>query len=358
MNFYPFHVGDYAKDTRHLTWDEDAAYRRLLDLYYSTERPIPLDTRVVFRLVVASTDAQRAAVETVLQEFFARTEDGWVNERAERELEAMRGKQARQRAAANKRWSQEKACRSNATVNSVAMPWHTKSDAMASKTDASESAEKTEITQIDDGATETAKNADADAMPWHTKSDAMASKNDAVAMPPIPIPIPIYLANFQAGDQSAGDEKPQGPQQDAGDTNPVDPDNPLNDFFPGPKEPRGSRLPADWTLPDEWRDWAERHANELDIAGTADQFRDYWVAKSRAAGRKADWYATWRNWCRRANERNAGKQSDRMAYCTRNADARWWRRAGFESAWDATSRGCWHHNAHAYRDGRKVEVAA
>lgn len=135
-------------------------------------------------------------------------------------------------------------------------------------------------------------------------------------------------------------------------------DNPLNDFFAEPKEPRGSRLPADWTLPDEWRDWAERYTNELDIAGTADQFRDYWVAKSGAAGRKADWYATWRNWCRRANERNAGKQFDRMAYCTRNADARWWRRAGFESAWDATSRGCWHHNAHAYRDGRKVEIAA
>ena len=40
MNYYPFHIGDYASHTRHLTLMEDLAYRRLLDLYYLHERPL------------------------------------------------------------------------------------------------------------------------------------------------------------------------------------------------------------------------------------------------------------------------------------------------------------------------------
>jgi hypothetical protein len=31
----------------------------------------------------------------------------------------------------------------------------------------------------------------------------------------------------------------------------------------------------------------------------AERFRDYWLAVPGARGRKADWGATWRNWCRR-----------------------------------------------------------
>ena len=96
MNYYPFHIGDYVSATRHLSWDEDAAYRRLLDACYTTEKPLPIDLRAVFRLVLATTDAQRQAVETVLHEFFERTDSGWVNRRAEQEIVSMQDKQARQ----------------------------------------------------------------------------------------------------------------------------------------------------------------------------------------------------------------------------------------------------------------------
>ena len=43
VNYYPHHIGDYSKDTSHLTMLEDAAYRRMLDVYYATEKPLPLD---------------------------------------------------------------------------------------------------------------------------------------------------------------------------------------------------------------------------------------------------------------------------------------------------------------------------
>lgn len=56
MNYFPFHVGDYAAATAHLTWDEDMAYTRLLRAYYLTEQPIPLDK--AYRLARATTPAQ------------------------------------------------------------------------------------------------------------------------------------------------------------------------------------------------------------------------------------------------------------------------------------------------------------
>lgn len=68
MNFYPFHIGDYASATRHLSWDEDAAYRRMLDVYYTSERALPADVKELFRLVMAASKAQRDAVQSVLDE--------------------------------------------------------------------------------------------------------------------------------------------------------------------------------------------------------------------------------------------------------------------------------------------------
>lgn len=93
MNYYPFHIGDYASATRHLSWEEDLSYRRLLDWCYTNEKPLPSDVAKVCRLMVATTDVQRAAVETVLTEFFVATGDGWCNRRVTGELESMREKQ-------------------------------------------------------------------------------------------------------------------------------------------------------------------------------------------------------------------------------------------------------------------------
>ena len=132
MNYYPFHIGDYLSATRHLSWEEDAAYRRLLDTYYTNEKPLPSELRAVCRLVLATTDSQREAVETVLGEFFELTPDGWINGRADAEIVAMRDKQQKQREKANKRWNKPP----QEPGNAPAMPRHEESDATASKSDA------------------------------------------------------------------------------------------------------------------------------------------------------------------------------------------------------------------------------
>jgi uncharacterized protein YdaU (DUF1376 family) len=86
LNFYKHHLGDYDGATAHLTWDEDAAYTRLLRAYYRRERPIPDAEK--HRLTRASSKVQRAAVDTVLAEFFELRDDGWHNKRADEEIAA------------------------------------------------------------------------------------------------------------------------------------------------------------------------------------------------------------------------------------------------------------------------------
>lgn len=74
---------------------------------------------------------------------------------------------------------------------------------------------------------------------------------------------------------------------------------------------QGSRLPADWALPEEWRVAAQSIRAEWsseNIDFVAEKFRDYWHSKPGAAGRKIDWLATWRNWCREEKTQGTKKR--------------------------------------------------
>lgn len=92
MNYYPHHIGDYLKDTAHLTMIEDGAYRRLIDLYYQHEQPLPADKRQIYRLARASSTAERKAIDSVLTEYFVAEPDGWTHSRCEEEIEAAQEK--------------------------------------------------------------------------------------------------------------------------------------------------------------------------------------------------------------------------------------------------------------------------
>ena len=82
MIWYKFHLGDYITHTTHLSDAEDLAYRRLLDLYYMSEAPIPLDTAFVARKIRLDLDI----TESVLVEFFDKTEEGYRNARCDAEI--------------------------------------------------------------------------------------------------------------------------------------------------------------------------------------------------------------------------------------------------------------------------------
>ena len=98
MNYYPFHLGDYAAHTAHLEPLEDLAYRRMLDAYYLREAPLPADPAEVARLIRMRQNM--AEVEAVLREFFQLTDDGWTHARCDEEIDRMQDKQAKARASA------------------------------------------------------------------------------------------------------------------------------------------------------------------------------------------------------------------------------------------------------------------
>jgi uncharacterized protein YdaU (DUF1376 family) len=82
MHYYNFNIGDYMKHTLHLTPEEDLAYRRLLDMYYDTESPIPNNIPLVSRRLRMDSNI----VESVLNEFFEASQDGYKNYRADGEI--------------------------------------------------------------------------------------------------------------------------------------------------------------------------------------------------------------------------------------------------------------------------------
>ena len=82
MHYYQFHIGDYRSSTAHLTNEEDLAYRRLLDMYYDLEGPIPLDTEWVSRRIRVEASVTR----DVLNDMFERTPEGYFHARCEQEI--------------------------------------------------------------------------------------------------------------------------------------------------------------------------------------------------------------------------------------------------------------------------------
>jgi uncharacterized protein YdaU (DUF1376 family) len=125
MNFYPFHIGDYAAHTKHLSLIEDLAYRRLLDLYYTSEKPLPEDPKRVARLIGMRDHLQE--VSDVLSDFFTISEQGHINKRCDDEILKYQGKAARAIKANESRYKSKNPIKSdvnsdtNSDVNSDAL---------------------------------------------------------------------------------------------------------------------------------------------------------------------------------------------------------------------------------------------
>ena len=130
MNWYPFVIADYLVDTAHLTNEQDLCYRRLLDTYYTTEKPLTLDLQSLARRVRVSVED----CQLVLIEYFNQQADGWHHARVDAELHKYHVKSARNKGNAEKRWAKPEAesCDSHAT----GMPLACDSDATGMRLDA------------------------------------------------------------------------------------------------------------------------------------------------------------------------------------------------------------------------------
>jgi uncharacterized protein YdaU (DUF1376 family) len=104
MHYYQFHIGDYVKDTGHLSILEHGCYRRLLDWAYSSEKALPVEDEKIFQICGARSVPEKKAVRSVVAEFFPATEAGRVNGRVLREVAEFRGLSVKNALKALNRW--------------------------------------------------------------------------------------------------------------------------------------------------------------------------------------------------------------------------------------------------------------
>ena len=128
MNYYERHIGDYLKDTAHLSLLEHGVYTRLMDVYYTRECAIPaLD---VARLVGARSKDEKEALQAVLSEFFQLTDGAHAQDRCDREIARFKDKQAKAKRSADARWSKpETQTDGNADASPDAMRTHSEGNA-------------------------------------------------------------------------------------------------------------------------------------------------------------------------------------------------------------------------------------
>lgn len=84
MYYYKFNIADWHLATSHLTLEEEAIYFKLINYYYDTEQPIPLETETVIRRLRLGSYSD--IVGLVLNEFFVLQENGWHHKRCDEEI--------------------------------------------------------------------------------------------------------------------------------------------------------------------------------------------------------------------------------------------------------------------------------
>ena len=124
-SWYARYPGDYRRKTAHLSLVEHGAYCLCLDHYFSTGRPLPSEREALYRICGALNDKERAAADSVLDQFFTLEEDGYHNPRADEELAKRVERHERlsngARKTNQKRWGNRSATRV-ATRSALAIP--------------------------------------------------------------------------------------------------------------------------------------------------------------------------------------------------------------------------------------------
>lgn len=110
MNFYKHYIGDFQRDTGHLSLTQRGAYLALMHHYYATEKPLPNDHSALCRVAGAIDKAERDAVRVVMG-FFTPVDSGLMHARIEAEIQKAGNQSDTNRRIAQERESARKAQR-------------------------------------------------------------------------------------------------------------------------------------------------------------------------------------------------------------------------------------------------------
>jgi uncharacterized protein YdaU (DUF1376 family) len=120
MHYYRHHIGDFLKDTGHLSNDQMGIYLRMLWKYYLDEKPLIDDCESI----AFAMRSDEKTVRLILRHFFVLQDDGWRHTRCDKEIADFHGKKAKASNSANARWSGASAMRTHTERNAEASENH------------------------------------------------------------------------------------------------------------------------------------------------------------------------------------------------------------------------------------------
>jgi uncharacterized protein YdaU (DUF1376 family) len=267
MNYYPHHIGDFRSGTFNMTRLERWIYRDMLEIYYDTEAPLPVNVDALCKGMGVRTPEEKAIVADILSYKFELTGAGYIHARCDQEIVSYHAKAETARENGKKGGRKPK---SNPAKPSGA-PKETSQDDLANPA---------EPTGLDDG----------------TKPVGAGLENGTQ-------PNPIATGSQANQEPVTNNHKPKKSKAESAPA---------------------TRLPADWVPSDGDAEFCKSERPDLRVNEVADRFRDYWRAMPGVKGQKTDWNATWRNWVR--SERRGTAQGpppsavkfDPVAYVNRN----------------------------------------
>ena len=104
MHYYNFNIGDYRRDTSHLTLLEHGIYRQLIDTYYLNDGILPANIPDIMRTHSIRNADEMQAFENVLKDFFIIENDVLIHKGCDKILSAYQSKSDKAKASALARW--------------------------------------------------------------------------------------------------------------------------------------------------------------------------------------------------------------------------------------------------------------
>lgn len=104
MHYYQFNIGNYRRQTHHLSLLEHGVYRSLLDTYYLSEEPLCADIAKLMRSHCIRTADEQKALENVLNDFFLLIDGYYIHSTCEEVIAKYQTKSEKARNSAKARW--------------------------------------------------------------------------------------------------------------------------------------------------------------------------------------------------------------------------------------------------------------
>jgi len=107
MHYYQFNIGDYRRDTAHLSHLEHGIYRSLIDTYMLEESPLLGDMKELERKHLIRTANEKKALRNVLKDFFKFENSMFLHCRCDEDIISYRDKSLKASKSAKKRWEKD-----------------------------------------------------------------------------------------------------------------------------------------------------------------------------------------------------------------------------------------------------------